>query len=331
MRIGVIGCGMIASVYHGPAIAHYKNLHPDVQLTVCCDVDAAKTRQFADTFGFEQTEIDVGAMLRRHKLDAIFLFASEKVVCDIACQVAQADVSLLLEKPPGRTSAELERMIEAFRDRDVLVDVAFNRRYMPLVQSLAAQIDRQSMQHIHYEMSRWNRRDADFSATAIHGIDLVRWLAGCDYQSIKIEYQAVPDTSVVNFYLTCSMTSGATAFLSFCPMAGGIAERVSMLSRDHSHYLELPVWNSIDAPGRLRQIAGGHLQSDTIGESDNQSFVAYGFYGEDAAFLDAVRNGQRGMMGLERSRQVVAIAEAIQRRAPHFSTEFSTPFRTITA
>ena len=41
-------------------------------------------------------------------------------------------------------------------------------------------------------MTRVDRRDPDFSVTAIHGIDAVRFLARSDYAHVRFRYQEHP-------------------------------------------------------------------------------------------------------------------------------------------
>ena len=58
--------------------------------------------------------------------------------------------------------------------------VAFNRRYTPLVVELKRRLAGATIQHIDCQFYRVGRTGSDFTTTAIHGIDTVRFLAGCD-------------------------------------------------------------------------------------------------------------------------------------------------------
>ena len=104
--------------------------------------------------------------------------------------------------------------------------VAFNRRFAPLVREMRRHLkalpEAQAIQHLHYEMTRVDRRDPDFSVTAIHGIDAVRYLAASDFAEVRFRYQEHPalGPGVANIFMDAVMASGATAHLAFCPNAG---------------------------------------------------------------------------------------------------------------
>ena len=53
------------------------------------------------------------------------------------------------------------------------------------------------------------------------------------------------------------MRSGVTAHLSFCPMAGVVVERAEIHARDHTLFVEIPMWNAYDSPGRLVHLERG--------------------------------------------------------------------------
>ena len=80
--------------------------------------------------------------------------------------------------------------------REVPHQVAFNRRYVPLLAELRERIRLlpagATLQHVRYEMVRVNRRDPDFSTTAVHAIDAVRFIAGADFAESASATSACP-------------------------------------------------------------------------------------------------------------------------------------------
>jgi myo-inositol 2-dehydrogenase/D-chiro-inositol 1-dehydrogenase len=248
-------------------------------------------------------------MLDTERPDAVSLVAPVERTCELACLIFEWGFPLLLEKPPGRTVAEVDRMIAAAGG--VAHQVAFNRRFAPLLRELKRELDAHvapaERQHLHYEMTRVGRRDADFSTTAVHGIDAVRYLAGSDYTEIRFRYQALPAAGpgVANIFLDAVMASGASAHLAFCPIAGVVVDA------------HVPMWDAFDAPGRLQHVERGELKRDVKGDEWADSrlpFVQGGFYGEYAAFLDALRAERTTSPSLKEARQSVAVAECIRER-----------------
>jgi len=168
-------------------------------------------------------------------------------------------------------------------------------------------------------MVRVGRRDPDFSTTAIHGIDAVRFLSGADFARARVAYQELPalGEGVANIFVDAALGSGATAHLSFCPVAGAVVERACVSSVDHTFYLEIPMWAGFDAPGRLQHLERGVLVEELRGEPAD-AFVQGGFAAEIAAFLDGVREGRRLGPDLAESRQSLALAEALRARREEF-------------
>ena len=258
-------------------------------------------------------------MLDTERPDAVSLVAPVERTCELACSILEWGFPLLLEKPPGRTVAEVDRMIAAAGG--IAHQVAFNRRFAPLLRDLKREVDAHvapaELQHLRYEMTRVGRREPDFSTTAIHGIDTVRYLAGSDYAEIRFRYQPLPGAGpgVANVFLDAVMASGATAHLAFCPVAGVLVERAAVHGRDHTFYAYVPMWDAFDAPGRLQHLERGELKREVKGDAladAHHPCVHGGFYGEYVAFFEALRAGRPPSPSLREARQSVAVAQCIR-------------------
>ena len=172
-------------------------------------------------------------------------------------------------------------------------------------------------------MTRVERRDPDFSTTAIHGLDAVRYLAGCDYAEARFRYRELPELGpgVANILVDAVMASGATAHLAFCPVAGVLVERATAHAHGHTLSLHVPMWSGVDSPGRLWHFAGGRLVADIGGDQVGDGTALFelgGFYRETVAFLDAVAAGRAPSPSLRESRQSVEIAEQLRQRATEY-------------
>ena len=298
-RICVVGCGNMAMNYHGPSHAHYASTHPGVTLAACCDLDAGRASQYMRQFGFARSYADLAEMLDKEKPDAVCLFAPVTATCGLSCEILKMGYPLLMEKPPGLTVDETDRIISAATASGAPTQVAFNRRHMPLVAKLKRLLSDLSgaggIQHIQYELTRSRRTDQDFSTTAIHAIDTVRFLAGSDYHDIRFRYQELPEhgPTVANVFMDCSLESGATAHIGVCPVSGCIVERVVIHSHDHTFFLNMPLWSAFDWPGRLQHVRCGELVEEFIGTDltpSGNEFEVSGFYDENASFFEDIRN-----------------------------------------
>jgi len=312
---------------HGPSYAKYAAAHDDVELAACCDLDEQKAIKYRDAFGFAKHYTNLTEMLDTERPDAVCLIAPVSLTCELSCRIMAMGYPLIMEKPPGMTVEETDRMIAAADEHGVPTQVALNRRYAPLIRELKRLLSERcrpsDIHHIRYDFFRYNRKDADFSTTAIHGIDTVRFLAGSDYEHVRFHYQPFPalGPAVANIFLDCTLGSGATAFLGFCPVAGLIIERATVNTLDNTYFLDIPMWKAFDDPGRLRHVEKKELLLDVTGEQITdgpEAFELSGFYGENASFFDDLRAGRRPAGDLRSARQSVEIAQCIRERQSEY-------------
>jgi predicted dehydrogenase len=313
-------------VAHGPSQRRLAGERPDVELAGCCDLDGERAESFRREFGYARAFTQPEAMLEAEKPDAVVVVVPVGRTVAVASLVLERGTPALIEKPPGETVAELDRLIAAAErgGRAVPHQVAFNRRYAPLVRELRRRIEQAPpLQHLHYEMARIERREPDFSTTAIHGLDAVRYLAGCDYAEARFRFREMPELGqgVANIFVDAVMASGATAQLVFTPVAGVLVERAAAHAHGHSLYLHVPMWGGVDSPGRLAHFVGGRLVEEVTGDRCGDGTALFelgGFYRETAAFLDAIAAGRAPSPGLRESRQSVEIAERIRERRDEY-------------
>jgi len=336
VKLCQVGCGEHARAAHGPAQVRLARERPALVLAACCDTDRARAEIFRATFGFARAYADLMEMLEAERPDAVVLVVPVEATVSVATIVLSRGVPTLLEKPPGANTVEVDGLIAAANTgglggRPVTHQVAFNRRYVPLVQELRTRLEAVGpLQHLHYEMIRFDRRDPDFSTTAIHGIDAVRYLAASDYAEIRFRYFELPELGpgVANIFLDAVMDSGATAHLAFCPIAGVVVERAAVQARGHTFSLQIPMWGGVDSPGRLQHFDGGRLAEDVRGDAGGDGtglFELGGFYRETAAFLDALESGLRPFPTLRDSRQSVEVAECIRGRSAAYPVSSARP------
>lgn len=323
-RVVIVGCGRHSTSVHGPALERLAG-EGLVTLAACCDVDAERARAFATRFGFANYYTDLDELMTVEQPAAAVLIAPVELTCALGCELLAYRVPLLLEKPPGLTVAETDRLAAAAGETPHLV--AFNRRFVPLIREARRRIDELggagAVHHIHYDFARYHRTEPDFSTTAIHGLDAVRHLAAADYADVHLRYRELPELGpgVANYLVDARMTSGATAQLSFTPVAGAVVERARIELHGHSLFLQIPIWGNLDQPGLLRHLHQGEEIAHLTGEqvSDGQQLFEHsGFYGEHRAFHEALTAGRRPAPDLAASRQSVALAQALRERRPCF-------------
>ena len=330
-KICLIGCGDLANSQHGPAILKYIEQNRDTDFIACCDIDENRARDFKDKFGLKRHYTDIHVMLDTEKPDAVSLICPENKTAELSCLIMERGYPLMLEKPPGLNGAQTRRMLEVAKQYDVPNQVAFNRRYIPLVHKLLEIISSTSnddtmneIMDIHYRMIRVNRRDIDFAATAIHGIDLVKYIAGAEYKEADFRYQELPQYGehVANIHINGIMTSGTVVHMDFLPMSGVVTERLEVNTHKGLFRLELPVWAyGHDMPGRITQIVNNEITftmtgSELTGSTDE--VMLNGFYHENESFFNDIRNGRKPPGDIISGLQSVEVADCINHRRTRY-------------
>lgn len=322
-RICVVGCGAMALSGHGPAYAKYAAAYPETELAACCDLDPVKAEMFREKFGFRRAYTDYCVMLDEIRPDVVCLLSPVKYTCELAVEILKKGYAVLMEKPPGRNREEIERMIQEADVAGVSVRSAFNRRYTPLILQLKRLMEGERILNITYQMYRKDRRDEDFSTTAIHAIDAVRHVAGSPYRYVDFLYQQVPGEAdyVANIYMTGEMESGSVVQLSLVAMGGTIAERITVNTDKAAYFAELPFWSNPDSPGRLRRIVGNDVTDDISGDQlvdSCEMFEESGFYEENRGFFEYLRAGGETRCDLGDAIQSVEIADCIRNRKKRY-------------
>jgi len=333
-KIALIGCGAMANNMHGPAIRKYVEEHPNTIFAACCDINEDNARTFAEKFNIPAYYTCIDTMLDTEKPNAVNLIAPEPLTAELSCKILDKGYPLIMEKPPGLTGVETRCMM--FAAADTPNTVAFNRRYMPIVLKTkiilgdwCAMTEGNHILDIRYNMVRHNRTDTNFATTAIHGIDLVRYLADANYKKVNFRYQNFPHIgeTVANFFLDCEMENGIHASLSFQPISHINIERVEINTTGGLWELQLPIWAGChDGNGKITRYENNEIawERDIINvfysPDDTADYVLGGFYYENAIFYNNLRKGinRPDIYGIESGLQSVEIAECIQKRMAEY-------------
>lgn len=315
----MIGCGSFAQLCHGPAQRKYAGSHPEVRLAACCDVDGNRAREYARAFGFARHCTDMPAMLAAEKPDAVIVAIPPAMTCNVASLVLERGFPLLLEKPPGLSPAELDRLIAAAEKGAAHAQVAFNRHYMPVMRRaheiLDADIPPESVGRIDYEMIRFDRWEPDFSTTAIHALDGALFLARSPFLAaeIRLQMQKKGDRETMNVVIEGECAAGAQVRVSIQPAAGMNTDSAKIHAVGQSLVIRIPVSPLSTADGSLEHWRGDKLVA-TFSDRAGDVVEKLGVFGETEAFLNAVRSGASLTPGLQDCHQQVALMEAIRLR-----------------
>jgi myo-inositol 2-dehydrogenase / D-chiro-inositol 1-dehydrogenase len=316
-KICIVGCGGMAVNGHGPMLKKYAAMHQNVELAACCDISMERAQSFAAVFGFAEAYADMGDMLDAVKPDGVVLVVPIGLTARLALEILKRHIPLLTEKPPGMTPEEGKAIVAAAKSAGVPVSAAFNRRTMPLVEALVREIDAVGgdIDSVEIEMCRLCRTDSDFSTTAIHDVDLARYICRSDYSHANLAYRVhEPYAPAADINVQAVMESGAFVNLGFYPMCGSVSEKVSVRMHNHLIRAELPIYNSADVPGKIVHIKENNVLTRITGKACCDPAEANGFLGEHSSFFDAVRDGGIPRHSVEGSLQSLEVACSIRNR-----------------
>jgi predicted dehydrogenase len=126
LRVGVVGCGLIAQVMH----LHYlRELSELFDISALCDVSPDLRERCAQDYRVGFTCNDWRELLHRG-LDALLILTSGSHA-PIAMAAVEAGLHVLVEKPMCFSVAEGQAMIGAAKRASRVLMVAYNKRYDP--------------------------------------------------------------------------------------------------------------------------------------------------------------------------------------------------------
>jgi len=130
LRVAVIGAG-------GMARRHMEVLSSlaDVELAALSSRGVEKLEKLAKEFGIPDRYRDNEQMLEKVRPDAVIVAVSALNNYEVTLSCIKRRVPTLLEKPPGLTVAESERLLQASKEYPGQYMVALNRRFYSIVQA----------------------------------------------------------------------------------------------------------------------------------------------------------------------------------------------------
>jgi predicted dehydrogenase len=136
IRVGVVGCGLVAQVMHLP---YLRELTDRFEVAAVCDL-APQALDFASELFPAATRHEDWAQLVAEPLDAVFVLTPGSHA-PIAIGAAQAGLHVFAEKPMCFSIAEGEEMIAAAEAAGVVLMVGYMKRFDPAYEELQRTLD----------------------------------------------------------------------------------------------------------------------------------------------------------------------------------------------
>lgn len=130
VRLGIVGCGRIAQLFHISSALRAKN----AKLVALCDVLDELVERVANRYNIARYYTDYKEMLEKENIDALINCTPPSEHVAITEYAASAGKHVLVEKPMAVTIEQCERMIEVCEENRVQLMVGFMKRFDPTLE-----------------------------------------------------------------------------------------------------------------------------------------------------------------------------------------------------
>jgi predicted dehydrogenase len=186
LRVGIVGCGLIGA-------KRAAALGPGDKLVACCDIEAQAAGVLAERHGAKACA-SLEELLQQAP-EVVVVATVHNRLAELAEGALAAGAHVLVEKPAGTSTAQIDRLIAAQRASGCLVKVGFNHRFHPGIERAAAEVHSGRHGELMHLRARYGhggrpgyerewRADPERSGggelidQGMHLLDLSHWLAG---------------------------------------------------------------------------------------------------------------------------------------------------------
>jgi myo-inositol 2-dehydrogenase / D-chiro-inositol 1-dehydrogenase len=184
LKVGVIGTGMIGTDH----IRRLTTVLSGASVIAVNDVDADRAKEVADALpGAVRVHADGVDLINDDNVDAVLVCSWGPTHEDFVLASIAAEKPVFCEKPLATTPEACLRILEAeVRSGHRLVQVGYMRRYDASYRALKAAVDdgvigaplMMHCTHRNPSVPSYYASDSAITDTAVHEIDMVRWLFG---------------------------------------------------------------------------------------------------------------------------------------------------------
>jgi len=209
VRIGVIGAGVM-----GERHCRVCSNLPRVELVGLADLDEARGRQVANSYGTEYFS-DHRAMLSG--LDAVTIAASTPAHYALTAECLERGLHVMIEKPIAETIDQARELVEVAEERHVVLQVGHIERFNPVFTELKHVIEDMTLIGINMRrLSPFDTSNTDVDVVRdlmIHDLDLAVNAVGQDIEGINAWGRSINTGSMDHVVASLSFKGGPIATL----------------------------------------------------------------------------------------------------------------------
>jgi predicted dehydrogenase len=306
LRLGIVGCGAVAELYHLPAVAAC----PDVRLVGLADPRREHAAELAERYGAELVTEDAAGLI--DAVDAVVVATPNSLHAEAAIELARAGVHVLVEKPLARTTAECDAIADAVAAAGVVAAVGHDFRHFPVARAARELLDLvgdvESAELLQSAGGNWPHTSADAFTRdrmgggvlidfGVHMLDLLGWWLGpLEVESYRDDAQGGVETECE---LRLRTASGAEVLVELTRLR---EMRDTTIVRASRATVEIGIFE----PALLRL---GALSGDVPDPEFERAPIRTVFVRQLTDFAHAVHTGSPPAVSLADGRRVVELVE----------------------
>jgi len=214
LRVAVIGTG-----FWGKNQARVLSQLEQAELVCVCDAEEARAKAVGTEFHVPYFT-DRAEVFARNDLDAVTICTPTTTHREVATQALRAGKHALVEKPMTNTVAEARELVALAKERGLRLMPGHIERFNPAVDYLKSLLDAERLGTLTLfharRVGRWPERIGDVGVvrdTAIHDIDLARYIFRDEAQSVHAKIGNIRHTKEDYAEIMLEFRKGGTAFI----------------------------------------------------------------------------------------------------------------------
>ena len=309
---------------------------PGVRVIAICDLIEERAAALASDFSIPAVHTIYHRMLAEEKLDAVFVLVEPGSLFHVTRNALAAGLHVFMEKPPGISDDQAFSLAGAAREAGRILQVGFNRRYIPLVRRALEMVrERGPVTQVDGRFMKNGSGAFDagalsaFNSDTIHCVDLVRWMAGGEATHVASVVESYEEPFANAWNAVMRFEGGVTGTIRANYRVGGRIHSFEIHSPGATALIDLGLGGFGCRATLLlsRGVEGYSLSARGAGkvetvELDGMELAGskefhryYGFFQEDEDFIRCVREGASPLASIEDAARSMALAETIRRKA----------------
>ncbi len=127
VKVGLIGCGGIATGKHLPCLATTEN----VEIVAFCDIIMERAQACAEKYGVPGALVctDYKELLAIPEIEVVHVLTPNREHADISIDALRAGKQVMCEKPMAKSAADAKRMVEAAKETGNTLTIGYQHRH----------------------------------------------------------------------------------------------------------------------------------------------------------------------------------------------------------